>query len=1011
MAMSSRSHRRDSGNALVLALLVGVVLLVGLLFVFVVGRDESSLDRRDESSTPEASQETNEEAASIPEMHAEPDEAAPRGAAPGTVAVVGTGAFEIRGSVVKRQSREPIAGAAIRFLPLAPDTLAGLTGDRMLLDGKIDADAVPRPIGDALLASLDARSSDDGRFTMKIPADARPSTLVVGGAGYATRTQIIPADAESPFELVIELAAGSAIRGRVTEADTGVPAVGMQVIASPERPGVRTFVDRARLDGPRAFVRADGTYEIAGLARREYRVVPLSSGTEFQSLPARLARAVVIEGDEPVTGVDFEVRRGGMITGRVTDTAGMPHASVQVNVARTSLFDDLLQSGGDAIAEMAAWSDETDENGMYRIAGLELGSELVVLAKSEDHAPHLSTPLRLTESERTARVDVVLHEGGSVSGIVLDEDLAVIAGEPVLVAPDYASLMKGGLTSATLADVKRTETDDEGRFIVRHLPDGMFSVSAGDRNPYSVFQPSGVTIEIIDGADVTGIEVHKEDASAANRDGELTGRVVDDVGEPLANVDVQIRCIQVDMTRTDRTKTDDNGAFRFEGFGDRPVTLEANNNTHGKTRLDGISGNDTDVEIVLARSASVTGIVLLPDGSVPDAPFRVRAMPIRDTSDITENMELAGMLPVLTGDEPWIEGNDDGTFALDVVPPGRVEIIAKAPGYAEGTTGELLLQPTQVLSDVTIYLPEGATVTGRVLREDGGVAAQASVTIDPITDDLAADTYKQMLPGLMGGDQGVSTNPQGVYRIHPVDAGSYRVSATLAGYAPALPVTVRVQPGQVVRVPDLVLLRGAAIEGRVTDNGEPMAGIMVQIVGSGPMRMQTTEANGRYSVEGLAPGDYMVAASDTSSVITDGAIRYKSLNVSLEAGEAREVDLEFGSGFDLRVKITNPRSTVSMATMRIPGGAGPEDYDPLDIPAALEAAKFQRGVAMIRPDGAFTMRDLEPGNYILEVLALPGNMMDMAAYSKMDRTPYHRSTVTIEDEDLEIEIEIDPPRQ
>ena len=96
-----------------------------------------------------------------------------------------------------------------------------------------------------------------------------------------------------------------------------------------------------------------------------------------------------------------------------------------------------------------------------------------------------------------------------------------------------------------------------------------------------------------------------------------------------------------------------------------------------------------------------------------------------------------------------------------------------------------------------------------------------------------------------------------------------------------------------------------------------------------------------------------------------------------------------------------------MALLRVPGGMGPEDYDPLDMKAAIQAGKYQRGFAMIQTDGTFQMLDIDPGEYIIEIPRLPQNMMDMDAYSRMDRTPRYRATIQVTDKGADLEFEMD----
>ena len=95
-----------------------------------------------------------------------------------------------------------------------------------------------------------------------------------------------------------------------------------------------------------------------------------------------------------------------------------------------------------------------------------------------------------------------------------------------------------------------------------------------------------------------------------------------------------------------------------------------------------------------------------------------------------------------------------------------------------------------------------------------------------------------------------------------------------------------------------------------------------------------------------------------------------------------------------------------MITLRRPGGPAPEDLDPLDMEAAVVNARYQVGMAMLGPDGEFAIADIEPGEYILEVPALPEDPTDLGAYQEMDRTPHHRETITVRESDVTVRIRL-----
>src|SRR5262245_5001241 len=116
-----------------------------------------------------------------------------------------------------------------------------------------------------------------------------------------------------------------------------------------------------------------------------------------------------------------------------------------------------------------------------------------------------------------------------------------------------------------------TTTDADGRFEVMELPAGRYTVNAskagfvsmsyGQRRP----DQSGTTLEILDGQLVDKI------ALSLPRGGVITGRVLDEFGDPLAGAQINaLRPRYMDGRRrlmpSGSASTDDLGAFRLYGL-------------------------------------------------------------------------------------------------------------------------------------------------------------------------------------------------------------------------------------------------------------------------------------------------------------------------------------------------------------------------------------------------------------------------------------------------------------
>lgn len=169
-------------------------------------------------------------------------------------------------------------------------------------------------------------------------------------------------------------------------------------------------------------------------------------------------------------------------------------------------------------------------------------------------------------------------------------------------------------------------------------------------------------------------------------------------------------------------------------------------------------------------------------------------------------------------------------------------------------------------------------VTGRIVDvATGEPMPGATVSLSPVQPSGGRSTLpaSPVSPGLLRSLIN-STNVDGVFEIASVPSGRWTVEVRKEGYIPTSS-TVEVGAG-VLRVGDVRMDRGGAIEGRVLDgHGGPM--VRVAVVATQQVRNRdgtvrftggaagTTNDLGEFRVSGLAPGQYTVRASPPASVV------------------------------------------------------------------------------------------------------------------------------------------------
>lgn len=283
--------------------------------------------------------------------------------------------------------------------------------------------------------------------------------------------------------------------------------------------------------------------------------------------------------------------------------------------------------------------------------------------------------------------------------------------------------------------------------------------------------------------------------------------------------------------------------------------------------------------------------------------------------------------------EAW--SAEDGVFAV-LVPPGRVTLLASAPGRTPSSTRIHWVAPGAALHGVEIVMDQGADVAGRVVDAAGKAVAGARVVGHVEVDGAPADEI------------GAVTDRDGRFLLRAVPPGRLMLQADAAGHAPspAVAVTVAGEPG---RREDVVLrLTGPApLVGRVVDEqGAGIAGASVRALR--PMSQialpaVTTDAQGGFEMM-LAPGpvDLVAAAPGFAPGRASGI-----------AASSRAVVIALARGGAIAGVVTGrgqPLAHFTVHVMQRSVASGAPDF-------------WEQGMRVVAPDGSYRFADLAPGRY------------------------------------------------
>lgn len=280
--------------------------------------------------------------------------------------------------------------------------------------------------------------------------------------------------------------------------------------------GMNVFLSASGQDRPRSTATdEEGKFEFNNLPERNY-FVSASTQKGYVVKPQAM--------DEPSRGrlrpgatVTITMIRGGVITGRVTNTNGNPLISINVSAIRVR-----DQNGNRTNIPSGGIPLSTDDRGIYRIYGLLPGTYIVVANSNNFSFTGAPSPyygevptyhpsstrdtaaeVKVTSGEETTGIDISYRgePGHAVSGKVLATGQSQTA-----IRPSVA--LRSIVTNTTVGTASIQPGQEEIGYAIYGVPDGEYEVTAsqggGDTEEIFYSDPRRVTVK---GADVTGINL------------------------------------------------------------------------------------------------------------------------------------------------------------------------------------------------------------------------------------------------------------------------------------------------------------------------------------------------------------------------------------------------------------------------------------------------------------------------------------------------------------------------
>jgi protocatechuate 3,4-dioxygenase beta subunit len=304
------------------------------------------------------------------------------------------------------------------------------------------------------------------------------------------------------------------ISGKITYKDKGLSGIGVGLRQTNQSNPFETM--------QHTTTDQEGNYKISNLDPGAYEVRTTLGAYVVSDNNTGAGRPVIVMEGENIEDINFSMVKGGVITGRITDSDGRPVIQQQVRLFRAESPDN--RAAGRPPQPFPANNSVTDDRGIYRIFGLRAGRYYVATGRSDTTftPPGLpgrtsyrevfypdateqakATVVEVTEGSEATNIDIVLGrplETYSASGHIISGE----RGEPIPamrygVQRILAALERGEFVNTFLS------TSSAGDFVIEGLTPGKYSVFAlPDRN--TEFRTDGTTFEIFD-SDVSGITI------------------------------------------------------------------------------------------------------------------------------------------------------------------------------------------------------------------------------------------------------------------------------------------------------------------------------------------------------------------------------------------------------------------------------------------------------------------------------------------------------------------------
>jgi len=675
-----------------------------------------------------------------------------------------------------------------------------------------------------------------------------------------------------------------------------------------------------------------------------FRADHIPAGSESLEVSAegyikpRARRFMVQEGDE-ITSADFYLVREAKISGHVKNTEGEPVRDASIKGSWGMLRH---------INVSAQTSASSNEKGEYTLKGLAPSEPVNLWASHEEYAPVQAGPFQLKPGEHRENVDIVLTQGGSISGKIMDEKGAALPKAQVASGTGIGKFIGAsfGTVIGMLEGGKFISADEEGRYEIKHLStDKYYVLARAEGYVYDLRQD----VPVQEGKPTQGIDFKLKTSVV------LAGHVKNDKGDSIPEARVIALGLDFQTPLFAHDTSDRNGYFRIDGLAPRGYMVMVEKDPYPMLQKMNVPAPDENLELILESGGAIRGVALDNKTKKPVESYHI-------TAEFTSQNMFGGQM--MGNDQRLNRSTDvnspEGVFELTGLKEGKYTLKVRAAGYSEGTKSGVKVENLKTVENVQISLKKGSTARGQVVRvSDKSPVSGAVVKISEGGGNLMG--FDQSMFEFSPLDNASITDSKGNFTFDNLPSGLTTLQASKQGFLDGKKM-IFILEGQDQKDVVIELASGGTVKGRVVAKGsnEPVKDAEVTFSGQGFVadlipfirKNTSTDANGNFEFAPVPPGN------QTLKILHEQYSGKIIENLIIEEGkilDLGEIALDRGGGIAGFVMDVSGKPIAGAMLM-------------LNGPSGMKQSNTNA-------EGEYSFNELIPGNYSVSLIGDQSRLM------------------------------------